>query len=107
MEADPEDVVFYSVAAANFRFSPNNLEFKAGQKAQLMLTSDGRGHTFTVDSLGVDVMVPAGTTQTIEFKVPASASGTIPFICRFHSSGGKGMVGELKITRTSSPGDGN
>ena len=89
---------------ANFAFSPNTLEVKAGQKAQLKLTSDGRGHTFTVESLGLDVMVAAGTTQTIEFEVPASASGTIPFICRFHSSGGTGMVGELKITPTSSPG---
>ena len=91
-----------SVAIANFRFSPNSLEIKAGQKAQLMLTGDGRGHTFTVESLGVDVVVAAGATQIIEFEVPASASGTITFRCRYHSSGGTGMVGELKILGTSS-----
>ena len=94
-----------SVAIANFRFSPNSLEIKAGQKAQLMLTGDGRGHTFTVESLGVDVVVAAGATQNIEFEVPASASGTITFRCRYHSSGGTGMVGELKILGTSSPKD--
>ena len=81
---------------ANFTFTPNTLEVKAGQKAQLVLTSDGRGHTFTVESLGVDVVVSAGTTHTIEFEVPASASGTIPFRCRFHSSGGTGMVSYQK-----------
>ena len=105
MATEVPSPVAYSVAAANFRFSPNTLEVKPGQKAQLLLTSDGRGHTFTVESLGVDVVVAAGTTQTIEFEVPASASGTIPFICRFHSSGGRGMVGELKIKGTSSPGN--
>ena len=68
-----------------------------------MLISDGRGHTFTVESLGVDVVVAPGATQTIEFEVPASASGTITFRCRYHSSGGTGMVGELKIMRSSSP----
>ena len=91
--------IAFSVAAANFAFSPNTLEVKAGQMAQVMVTSDGRGHTFTVESLGVDVVVMAGATQTI------SASGTIPFICRYHSSGGGGMVGKLKIMGTSSPGD--
>ena len=85
-----------SIAVANFRFSPDTLEVEAGQEAQLRLTGDGRGHTFTVESLGVDVVVGPGATETIEFEVPVSASGTIPFICRFHSSGGRGMVGELK-----------
>ena len=60
-------------------------------------------HTFTVESWGVDVVVAPGAIQNIEFEVPASSSGTIPFICRFHSSGGTGMVGELKILGTSSP----
>ncbi len=70
-----------------------------------MMTSDGRGHTFTVESLGVDVVVAAGATEPIKFDVPTSASGTILFICRFHSSGGTGMVGELKVVGTSSPKD--
>ena len=94
-----------SIAVANFRFSPDTLEVEAGQEAQLRLTGDGRGHTFTVESLGVDVVVGPGATETIEFEVPVSASGTIPFICRFHSSSGRGMVGELKIMGTNSSKD--
>ena len=101
----PSSNAYSLTMANNFTFSPNTLEVKAGQKAQLMLTSDGRGHTFTVESLGLDVVVAPGTTQTIEFEVPASASGTIAFRCRYHSNGGRGMVGELKIMGTSSPGD--
>ena len=97
----PQTPSAYSVHMTNYMFSPNILEIKAGQKPQLMLTSDRGRHTFTVRSLGVEVVVATGMTRTIELEVPANASGTIPFICRFHSGYGRGMVGELKIIPNS------
>ena len=59
------------------------------------MASDGAGHTFTVKSLEIDIILPANSNQTIEFDVPQGASGTIPFVCRFHE--GAGMVGSLEV----------
>ena len=66
-----------------------------GKKARFTVTSEGAGHTFTIESLGVDVSMPAETTKTIEFDVPEGAPEQIQLKCRFHS--GSGMEATLKV----------
>ncbi len=85
------------VTLSNFRFAPDVLEVRAGEKAQFTVTSVAGRHTFTVQALGVDVVVSAGTTRTVEFDVPDSAPGELELVCRFHSSGGTGMVAKISV----------
>ena len=84
-----------SITLRNFQFVPDTLEVEAGTKARFAVTSEGAGHTFTIEILGVDVSMPAGTTKTIEFDVPEGAPEQIQLKCRFHSS--SGMVATLKV----------
>ncbi len=85
------------VTLSNFLFAPDALEVRAGEKAQFTVTSVAGRHTFTVQALGVDVVVSAGTTRTVEFDVPDSAPGELELVCRFHSSGGTGMVAKISV----------
>ena len=87
MEAAP-------VILANFKFEPQVLEVRSGQKTSFVMTGDRFGHTFTVRSLGIDIVFPANSEQAIEIDVPQGTSGTIPFVCRFHEAAG--MVGNLQ-----------
>ena len=45
------------------------LRGRAGEKCQFTLTSDRRGHTFEAESLGLDVVVPTGATQSIDSEM--------------------------------------
>jgi hypothetical protein len=55
-------------------------------------------HTFTISSNGInaETVVQPGSIGTVTFTVPASATGTIQFFCRFHVS--RGMKGTLNVT---------
>ncbi|MBI2855677.1 MAG: cupredoxin domain-containing protein [Chloroflexi bacterium] len=79
-----------------FRFVPATLEATAGQTTRFEVTGDSFSHTFTIRSLGVDVVFSARQKKTVEFDVPAGTSGNIELVCRFHE--GAGMVGTLQIT---------
>ncbi len=71
-----------SVTLRDFQIVLDVLE--AEERAWFTLTSEGAGHTFTNKSLGVDVSMPAGTTRTTGFDVPADALEQIQLVCRFH-----------------------
>ena len=86
-----------AVTLSNFQFAPAVLEIQAGMKARFSVSSEGAGHTFTIPTMGVDVMLPAGTTRTVEFDVPEGTTGELQVLCRFHSSGDTGMVGQLQV----------
>ena len=83
------------ITLKDFRFEPDQLQVEAGKKARFTVSSEGAGHTFTVRSLDVDVVLPAGTTETIEFDVP-EGTGEIQLVCRFHEAAG--MVATLDVT---------
>ncbi len=89
------------VTLSNFQFAPAVLEVQAGAKARFSVSSKGAGHTFTILTMGVDVLLPAGTNRTVEFDVPEGTPGELQVLCRFHSSGDTGMVGKLRIKGAS------
>ena len=86
------------VTLRNFQFVPDVLEVRAGEKASFSVSSTGAGHTFTLPALEVDVVISAGTTRLIEIDVPDGTPGEIQLLCRFHSSGGTGMVAKLHLS---------
>lgn len=72
-----------TVAITASGYSPNNLTIKAGSQVTLRLTNTGgQGciQAFTIPSLGVQRVVPLGTSDTIVFKAP-SQPGDLPFMC--------------------------
>ena len=78
-------------ANAKYLFNPTDITVKAGETVTLKLTSENEFHSFTVDDLGIDVEVDAGTTEEITFTF--SDTGTFDLICIRHES--LGMVGKI------------
>ena len=80
-------------ANAKYGFNPTDITVKKGETVTLNLTSDSEFHSFTVDSLGIDVEVDAGTTEEITFTF--AEAGTFDLICIPHES--LGMVGKIIV----------
>ena len=80
-------------ANADYSFNPRDITVKAGETVTLKLTSANEFHSFTVDDLGIDVEVDAGTTEEITFTF--SDSGSFDLICIPHES--LGMVGKIIV----------
>jgi plastocyanin len=79
----------------DFYFGPTVLTGSAGQKLTIELKNEGTvAHTFTIDSLNVDVELQPGETKDISVTFPKS--GFTEFYCRFHRT--SGMVGELTVS---------
>lgn len=83
---------------SGYLFTPNILDLRVGAVARFELIGDGLEHSFTIQALGVDISVPQGTrVQTVEFRVPETASGTFPLVCRLHELAG--MTGAVRVER--------
>ena len=79
----------------NFYFGPTVLTGSAGQKFTVELKNEGTvAHTFTIDSLNIDVELQPGESKSISVTFPQS--GFTEFYCRFHRT--SGMVGELTVS---------
>lgn len=64
-------------------YNPSNLTIKAGSKITLSLKNTGGGgctQSFTIPSLGIQKLVPLGSSETIEFTAP-SEPGNMAFMC--------------------------
>ncbi len=67
----------------DFYFEPTQLT--ADQPVTLKITNKGKAeHTFTVDALKIDRVVPAGAEEDI--ALPGGAPGSFEYYCRFHHS---------------------
>ncbi|MBI3649001.1 MAG: cupredoxin domain-containing protein [Actinobacteria bacterium] len=79
----------------NFFFGPTVLTGSAGQALTIHLSNDGSApHTFTIDSLNIDVELQPGDSKDVQVTFPQS--GFTEFYCRFHRA--SGMVGELTVS---------
>ena len=80
----------------NFYFGPTVIEATAGQTFKVELFNEGETpHTFTVDSLGIDVTLAPEERKEVSITAP-SAAGTVPFYCKFHQTSSK-MQGALVV----------
>ncbi len=64
-------------------YNPNNITVKAGSQVTLNLTNNGGGgctQAFTIPSLGVQKVVPLGTSNTVTFTAPAQPT-QLAFMC--------------------------
>jgi plastocyanin len=77
-----------------FYFDPTILTGSAGQSLTIDIKNEGTApHNFSIDSLGVNVTLQPGTSQSVKVTFPPS--GTTEFFCSFHRS--LGMVGGLQV----------
>ena len=80
----------------DFYFGPTVIEATPGHSFTVELFNEGDvPHTFTSESLGVDLVVEPGQRAELGINAP-SAVGTVEFFCRFHKSG-QNMVGALTV----------
>jgi sulfite exporter TauE/SafE len=64
-------------------YSPNNLAVKAGSSVTLRLVNNGGGgctQSFTIPKLGIQKVVPLGSSDTVQFTAP-NESGQLAFMC--------------------------
>jgi len=80
----------------NFYFGPTVIEATPGQTFKVELFNEGGApHTFTVDSLGIDVTLAPEERKEVSITAPGTA-GTVPFYCKFHQTSSK-MQGALVV----------
>ena len=80
------------------KYEGGEVRVKAGETAALRLENpDGVAHTFTVDELGVDALMPAGKNSLALFK--PTKPGTYTFYCvpHYDKATGQGMHGTLVV----------
>ena len=79
--------------SAIYAFDPAQLTFAKGETVSIELTSQNEFHSFTVDSLGLDVEVEAGESTSVTYTF--DTVGTFDLICIPHES--LGMVGTITV----------
>ena len=93
--SDPtEPAADATLVAKNVAFSSSSLSMSSGDVTLSLANQDLFWHTFTIDSLGVDLPVPVGATRSVTFTV---APGTYEFECRIPGHPEAGMVGTLTV----------
>jgi len=81
-----------SLEADDFYFEPKEIRAQAGQPLTIRIENEGRTpHTFTIESLGVDVELQPGQERTVTI----TPTGTVMFVCRLHLA--QGMTGQITV----------
>ena len=78
-----ETVSEATITIGSIGYIPNNITVKRGANITLHLVNkDGSSciQAFTIPSLGIQKVVPVGSSDTIQFTAP-QAAGQIPFMC--------------------------
>jgi plastocyanin len=107
--ADVSGMTSIEMEMGDFYFEPTVLSGEAGQTLSVELSNEGSlAHTFTIDSLGVDVNLGGGESGTAEVTFPES--GALLFVCTFHAGsgmrGGLSVGGDLEAATTGGSGGG-
>lgn len=77
-----------------FEFSPDATSVAAGGTV-LLTNSDPFMHDFTVEDLGIEVVVGPGSEALVSFE--GAAPGTYDYLCTLHSDGTSGMKGTITV----------
>lgn len=95
-EAVATDVRVIEVNSENWKFAPNVITVKKGEKVQLKITGVSGTHGFAVPDLGINVPVAAG--QTVMVDIPTDAVGAHNLFCSIPCGPGhRDMKGQIVI----------
>ena len=85
-----------SIETRDLSFQPDTLEIPASGTTEIIVHNAGRVvHNFTIDALGVQVVVSPGGTG--EATIVAPAPGVYQFYCSVSGHKEAGMVGTLTV----------
>ncbi len=83
-----------TTATRDFGYVPSIVVTRGLLPLRITIRNQGvHTHTFTIDSLGVDVVIPRGATRTVTLHL--TRTGRFLFYCRFHQS--LGMRGHVVV----------
>ena len=83
-----------TMEARSFSFTPDTILTSVGETVNLDITAIGQ-HTFTIDELGVNVVLPHGETTKVEF-IP-NQTGIYEFYCSVPGHRQAGQIGTLTV----------
>lgn len=90
------DVKEFTVVASGFKFTPNQITVKKGDKVKITLKNTGGSHNLFIDGYKVQTkVINTGAEDTIEFV--AGKPGTFEFWCTVANHKAMGMVGKLVV----------
>jgi cytochrome c oxidase subunit II len=85
------------VTASRYKFSPDPIVVKLGEKVRLILTSSDVTHGIAISEFKVNVAIPVGKTEITEFIV--NKKGTFSMHCSVYCGPGHSkMQGALIVT---------
>ena len=84
------------LVTAKWRFSESELVAEGEQVTLTLTNEDLAPHTFTIDELGVNLVVAPNSAQQVTFEAPA---GTYDFYCAAPGHLAVGMKGILTVRR--------
>ena len=80
------------ITTADFEFQPEDIEAEGGTVGVFITNEDPASHTFTIEELDVDVVIPQGASVRVEFD---AEEGEYEFVCIPHEE--SGMTGTLAV----------
>ncbi|MFZ5800438.1 MAG: cupredoxin domain-containing protein [Candidatus Omnitrophota bacterium] len=85
-----------AVKASSYKFEPDPIVVKLGEKVRLVVTSTDVAHGLAIAEFKLRISIPAGKTETVEFI--ADKKGTFQMRCSVYCGPGHGqMRGELIV----------
>ncbi len=94
--AKSPDATEVVVTASNYKFAPNTITVKNGEKTRILLKNSGGSHDFRIDELNLaTAVIQDGQEDFVEFT--PSKTGTYQFYCSVDGHRQMGMVGTLKV----------
>lgn len=84
------------MTAVKYRFDPDTVRVKKGDRVKLVITATDRDHGFKLAAFHIEQKLPKGEAVTVGFT--ADRAGTFPFQCSvFCGLGHKKMKGQLIV----------
>jgi heme/copper-type cytochrome/quinol oxidase subunit 2 len=84
------------ISAENWKFGPNTIVAKQGEKVIIRLTGVSGRHGFVVPDLGISTSV--SPDKTVDIELPTDQTGTFTFRCSIPCGPGhEGMTGTITI----------
>jgi plastocyanin len=98
----PEGKAVVEMKASDFKFTPNNLEARAGDRLEFRIENvSGKNHNFTIKNPRGEILrsvaLPAHQTVTLTLDLPDD--GTYHFYCDVDLDAALGMKGWITVTK--------
>lgn len=85
------------MSVENWKFTPDTVTAKKGEKLVIRLKGVSGIHSFAVPDLGINQRVEVG--ETINVTIPTDKAGTFDFLCSVPcGEGHEGMIGTIIIS---------